>query len=130
VAGQLERTTFLLIDEKSALPIEARTSVVNRPRLQRIARAELKAVVYVADGTVARVRAIEPGVAWNPDDDRGYADIGKALSAPLSEVEIARRLPTLGLTVGDHRPHVKGKIREYISLGRPGKTPVGLCGIH
>ncbi|MGH3873398.1 MAG: hypothetical protein ACRDSR_18130 [Pseudonocardiaceae bacterium] len=30
--------------------------------------------------------------------------------------KIAKRLPTLGIALGDHRPHVRGKIREYVSL--------------
>ncbi len=72
--------------------------------------------VYVVDGIVTRVRAIDPNIIWNDDDDRGYADIGKALSKPLTELQIARQLPTLGLQLGDPRPHVKGKLREYISL--------------
>lgn len=32
---------------------------------------------------------------WNDDDDRGYTDIGKALSKPLTELQIARQLPGL-----------------------------------
>lgn len=79
-------------------------------------RRKLEAIVYVVDGTVARVRAVDPDIACNPDDDRGYADIGKALSAPLTELQIARRLPTLGVQLGDPRPHIKGKLREYIPL--------------
>jgi DNA invertase Pin-like site-specific DNA recombinase len=79
-------------------------------------RSKLRAVVYVVDGIVARVRAVNPDIGWNPDDDRGYADIGKALSAPLTDIEIARRLPTLDIQLGDQRRHIKGKLREYISL--------------
>ncbi|MCP2318800.1 hypothetical protein APR12_004159 [Nocardia amikacinitolerans] len=30
--------------------------------------------------------------------------------------QIARRFGTIGLTPGDLEPHVKGKLREYISL--------------
>lgn len=79
-------------------------------------RSKLRAVVYVVDGVVARVRGVDPDVEWNPDDDRGYADIGKALSAPLTDLNIARRLPRLTVQLGDSKPHVKGKLREYISL--------------
>ncbi|MGW4635560.1 recombinase family protein [Nocardia sp. NPDC004415] len=79
-------------------------------------RKHLRAVVYVVDGTVARVRAVDPDLAWNPDDDRGYADLGKALSAPITDpVRVADLVPA-GLRLGDKRPHVKGKIREYVSL--------------
>ncbi|MBU3066938.1 hypothetical protein KO481_36130 [Nocardia sp. NEAU-G5] len=49
-------------------------------------------------------------------DNHGYADIGEALSKPLSDVQIARHFPTLGIATVDSLPHVKGKLREYISL--------------
>jgi hypothetical protein len=31
-------------------------------------------------------------------------------------VEIAEQFPTLGIRLGDPRPHVRGKIREYLTL--------------
>lgn len=84
--------------------------------ISEIRRKHLRAMVYVVDGTVARVRAVDPEGAWNPDDDRGYADLGKALSAPITDpVQVADLVPA-GLRLGDKRPHIKGKIREYISL--------------
>jgi hypothetical protein len=30
-------------------------------------------------------------------------------------VQIAKRLPTLDIALGDELPHVRGKIREYVS---------------
>lgn len=78
-------------------------------------RPRLKAIVYVADGTVVRVRAVNSDQStWGPDDDRGYADV--AVSAPLTDLQVATQFPTLGIRLGDHRPHVRGKIREYVSL--------------
>jgi hypothetical protein len=44
------------------------------------------------------------------------AELAKALSAPLTDVEIARHLPTLDIQLGDQRRHIKGKLREYVSL--------------
>ncbi|MBF6138269.1 recombinase family protein [Nocardia otitidiscaviarum] len=76
-------------------------------------RRHLKAIVYVVDGIVARVRAVDPDGTWHTDD-RGYCDV--PVGPPLSELEIARTMPNLDLTLGDPRPHVKGKLREYISL--------------
>jgi DNA invertase Pin-like site-specific DNA recombinase len=73
----------------------------------------LKGLVYVADGVVTRVRAVQPGAAWRYDD-RGYADV--PLTAPLTDAQIAAQFPTLGIRPGDARPHVRGKIREYQSL--------------
>ncbi|GGL44345.1 recombinase family protein [Nocardia jinanensis] len=76
-------------------------------------RSKLKAIVYIVDGVVARVRAVDPAGQWH-EDDRGYADV--PLTAPLTDIQIAKQLPTLGLQLGDERPHVKGKLREYVRL--------------
>ncbi|MGH3419514.1 MAG: hypothetical protein ACRDOD_07990, partial [Streptosporangiaceae bacterium] len=76
-------------------------------------QARLKGIVYVVNGTVARIRAVIPDGAWQRDD-RGYADI--PLTPPLTDLQIAGQFPTLGLGLGDHRPHVRGKIREYLPL--------------
>lgn len=78
-------------------------------------RPRLRAIVYVADGVVVRVRAVDRDLStWGRDDDRGYADV--AVSAPLTDLQIATQFPTLGIRLGDHRPHVRGKIREYVSM--------------
>lgn len=74
----------------------------------------LKAIVYVVDGVVARIRAAEPDLSKWDTDDRGFADI--PVTTPLTELQIAKQLPTLGLSLGDDLPHVKGKIREYLPL--------------
>ncbi|MGH3843498.1 MAG: recombinase family protein [Pseudonocardiaceae bacterium] len=76
-------------------------------------RGRLKAIVYVADGIVTRVRGVDPHGRWD-EDDRGYADV--PVTKPLTEVQIAEQLPTLSIRLGDHRPHVRGKIREYLPL--------------
>lgn len=73
----------------------------------------LKAMVYVVDGIVTRVRAVDPTGRWEPDD-RGYVEV--PISKPLTDAQIAKQLPTLGLRLGDERPHVRGKLREYITL--------------
>ncbi len=77
-------------------------------------RPRVKAIVYVADGTVARVRAVDPDPSRWTTDDRGYADV--PVGPPLTDLQIAQQLPGLGLTLGDQRPHVRGKIREYVTL--------------
>jgi DNA invertase Pin-like site-specific DNA recombinase len=74
----------------------------------------LKAIVYVVDGIVARVRAVEADLSKWHTDDRGYADV--PVTKPLTELQTAKQLPTLGIALGDERPHVRGKIREYVSL--------------
>lgn len=72
----------------------------------------LRAVVYVEDGTVARVRAIEPGLEWGEQELRSLAPV----SVPLLDAEIAERFPTLGLRPGDTRLAGKGSPREYVEL--------------
>jgi hypothetical protein len=75
---------------------------------------KLKAIVYVVDGIVARIRAIEADLSKWDTDDRGYA--GVPATKPLTELQIAKQLPTLDIALGDERPHVRGKIREYVTL--------------
>ncbi|ANY10706.1 hypothetical protein AFB00_30330 (plasmid) [Pseudonocardia sp. HH130630-07] len=77
-------------------------------------RARLKAIVYVVDGTVARVRAVHPDPAAWDADDRDYADV--PVGPPLTDLQITRQLPTLGIMLGQARPHLRGKIREYLTL--------------
>jgi hypothetical protein len=42
-----------------------------------------------------------------------------ARPGPLTALEIANQFPTLGISLGDQRPHVPGKIREYLPLPAP-----------
>jgi DNA invertase Pin-like site-specific DNA recombinase len=76
-------------------------------------RSRVKGIVYVVNGTVARVRAVDPEGTWH-EDDRGYADA--PLTPPLTDLQIAEQFPTLTVRLGDPRPHVRGKIREYLPL--------------
>jgi len=78
----------------------------------------IKGFVFVVDGKVTRIRAVKPGGKWD-HDDRNFYDA--PLTAPLTEIEIARQFPHLGLALGDNRPHKRGKIREYLPVdSRPG----------
>ena len=74
---------------------------------------KVKGFVYVAHGVVTRVRAVQPDGTWQRDD-RGYADV--PVTTPLTNLQIAEQFPALGIRLGDHRPHVRGKIREYLPL--------------
>jgi hypothetical protein len=65
------------------------------------------------DDRDGRIRAIDPDGTWHRDD-RGYADI--PLTAPLTGLHVAGQFPTLGIRLGDHRPHGRGKHREYLPL--------------
>lgn len=76
-------------------------------------RAGLSAVVYVVDGQVARVRALDPVGVW--EDLPGVFSVAP-VSDPLSRSEIDERLPTLKVYPGDARPAVVGSSREYLDL--------------
>ncbi|MET8428811.1 hypothetical protein [Nocardia sp. NPDC004860] len=76
-------------------------------------RAGLRAVVYVVDGQVARVRALDPAAAW--EDLPGVFSLAP-VSDPLSRSEIDARFPSLKLYPGDQRPAVVGSSREYVDL--------------
>jgi DNA invertase Pin-like site-specific DNA recombinase len=76
-------------------------------------RPHVKAIAYVVDGTVTRIRAIDPTGTWKPDD-RGYVEA--PVTKPLTALQAARQFPTLNLHLGDARPHIRGKIREYLPL--------------
>jgi len=58
----------------------------------------LKGVIFVVDGTLARIRSVDPDGTWDRDD-RSYADI--PLTAPLTKVQIAEQLDW-GTLAGDH----------------------------
>jgi len=62
--------------------------------------ADVKGTVHVVDG-------VDPHGTWD-QDDRGYSD--GPVTGPLSNVEIARRFPTLLINAGDQRPRIRGKI--------------------
>ncbi|QRP49092.1 hypothetical protein [Amycolatopsis sp. FDAARGOS 1241] len=70
-----------------------------RPRWPR-----LKTIVYVVDGA-ARVRGVEAELSKWDTDDRGSA--GVLVTKRPTELQIAKRRPP---------PHVRGKIREFVSL--------------
>jgi len=60
------------------------------------------------------MRAVDPEPGKWHEDDRGYADA--PVGPPLTDLQIAQRLPALGVRLGDPRPHTRGKLREYITL--------------
>ncbi|PJE99192.1 hypothetical protein CUT44_06310 [Streptomyces carminius] len=75
-------------------------------------RPLLRAVVYVVDGRVARVREVGGG-QWQENPE---GRVALPLGPPLTPADLAERLPTMPLAVGDSRPMVRGRIREYIAL--------------
>ena len=76
-------------------------------------RPRVKAIMYVGGGTITRIRPIDPDGTWR-EDDRGYADV--PVGSPLTDLQIAQQFPTLGVRLGDARPHIRGKLREYLRL--------------
>jgi hypothetical protein len=55
----------------------------------------------------------DAGGRW-AEDDRGYAEA--PVTGRLTGLQVAGRLPGLGIRIGDPRPHARGKIREYLPL--------------
>ncbi|GAA2700583.1 hypothetical protein [Nonomuraea recticatena] len=77
-------------------------------------RPHLKAIVYVAAGTVVRVRAVDPDQSKWREDDRGYCDVPSARPSPTCRSP--QQLPSLQLRPGNPRPHTRGKLREFLLL--------------
>ncbi|MET9593577.1 hypothetical protein ACFY8O_26055 [Streptomyces argenteolus] len=76
-------------------------------------RPLLRALVYIADGRVRRVRAVLDG----PWQENEQGKVAVPVGPPLSAAHLADQFPVLPFTLGDARPMVRGKIREYLTLG-------------
>ncbi|MGX1811458.1 hypothetical protein ACWIGI_37525 [Nocardia sp. NPDC055321] len=76
-------------------------------------REILHGVVYVVDGRVARVRALEPSGHWH---EAGAAVSLAPVSKILSRKQIDELLPTLRMYPGDARAASVGASREYVNL--------------
>ncbi|MFE3280817.1 hypothetical protein [Nocardia sp. NPDC059239] len=77
-------------------------------------RAQLRAVVYVLEGEVVRVRALDPAGEWVelPGGTLSLAPVSDA----LSHSEIDALVPGLGLYPGQARPAAPGVRREFINI--------------
>ena len=80
-------------------------------RIARWRLPNLKALVFITNGTVNRIREIY-GVDEETTGDS--ASLALHVSPPLSAHEVAERLPTLPVTLGSERPAVQGKLSEYL----------------
>ncbi|MGQ4381205.1 sigma-70 family RNA polymerase sigma factor [Streptomyces sp. SAS_267] len=89
-------------------------------------RSRVKAIVYVAAGTVARVRSVDPELSKWREDDGGYADVPVSRK-PLDDLQIAEQLPTLGLRNGDPRPHTRKAPRVHRAAAGRQQTNEGLA---
>jgi DNA invertase Pin-like site-specific DNA recombinase len=78
-------------------------------------KPHLRAIVFIVDGTVERIRAVDPAGTWIPDPHRPrFWDI--PLTEGLNLEQAAEQLPTLDLRLGDAVPHQRGKLREHRAL--------------
>lgn len=77
-------------------------------------RSELRVVVYVVDGTVKRIRAVDPHGAWSTNNinDKCMIPVGPELTTN----ETRRRFPTLPLRLNEQVERVRGRIRHYLPL--------------
>lgn len=76
-------------------------------------RAWLRGVVYVEDGVVVRVRALDPQGEWEDVSDKVSL---APVSAPLTREQIQEQLPALRMFPGERRPAPQGAPREYVDL--------------
>lgn len=82
-------------------------------RIPAIRRSLLRAMVYVHDGVVARVRAIDTRGEW--EELPGPFSL-VPVSEPLTAAEIDRRFPGLRIYPRDKRAPRWGLWREYVDL--------------
>ena len=73
----------------------------------------LKALIFVTDGEVNRIREVY-GVDEETTGDS--SSLALKVSAPLTTDEIAQRLPTLPVKLNSEHPAVQGKLRKYLEF--------------
>lgn len=91
-----------------------RCLTAGRARIPAIRRERLRAVVYVHDGVVARMRAVQANGQW--EDLPGGLFSLAPVSQPLTAHQITSRFPTLEIRLGDRREPRWGLWREYVDL--------------
>lgn len=77
-------------------------------------RERLRAVVYVIDGRIARIRGVDPVGEWV--DLPGGAMSLAPVSDPLSVTDIDALVPGLGMYPGGEWPMTRGVAREFVDL--------------
>lgn len=77
-------------------------------------RTQLRAVVYVLEGEIVRVRGLDPAGEWTelPGGTLSLAPI----TDPLSRADIDHLLPGLGMYPGQQRSAASGVRREFLDL--------------
>jgi hypothetical protein len=80
----------------------------------------LKALIFITDGKVNRIREV-----YGVDEETTgeSSSLALQLSPPLSASEVAESLPALPVHIGDERPAVQGKLREYLVFLYPAVVP-------
>ncbi|WP_327146796.1 hypothetical protein [Nocardia sp. NBC_01327] len=82
-------------------------------RVPAVRRERLRAVIYVHDGVVVRVRSVDKAGTW--EDLPGLHSLAP-VSAPMTAARIEKTLPGLGIHPRDKREPRWGTWREYIDL--------------
>jgi Caspase domain len=82
-------------------------------RIARWRMPYLKALVFITDGKVNRIREV---YGIDEETTRDGSLLALHVSPPLSTNEVAERLPTLPVTLGSARPAIQGKLREYLAF--------------
>jgi hypothetical protein len=79
-------------------------------------RDRLRAIIFIADGKVSRIREVH-GVDEDTTGDISSLTIALDVSAPLTADEIAQRLPALQQKLdAEHLDPVQGKLSKYLEF--------------
>jgi Trypsin-like peptidase domain len=87
----------------------------------------LKALIFITDGKVNRIREVY-GVDEETTGDS--SSLALNVSPPLTAEEITERLPTLPVKLNDEQPAAQGRLRKYLIFLRVARLahPIGLAG--
>ncbi len=85
-------------------------------RIDKRVRPNLRLLVAVASGTVARIWPVEPNGEWEESSTRPGAVAIPVGDHPLSDEEVRAQYPSLGVVEGDPWPAEQGPNRRYVTL--------------
>jgi hypothetical protein len=83
-------------------------------RVAKASRPKIRLLVVVDRGQVRRIWPVKESGTWEEGADGKVAlPLGER---PLTQQELDTRYPTLGISLGDHRPMRRGLLREYAPI--------------
>ncbi|WP_329020933.1 hypothetical protein [Streptomyces sp. NBC_01601] len=90
-------------------------------RVARASRSKIRLLIVVDRGQVRRIWPVKETGTWEEGADGKVAlPLGEC---PLAQQELDTRYPTLGISLGDHRPMRRGLLREYVPIDGANADP-------